>query len=98
MDNTPTDTNQETLMLGAPCTFPLTRDVGVPLMVTLNLPGFTLGLLVWLFSTPTVLNAPSASQVRSLYQEHQNVSSLSPVVVSPPPSTSCGESIDISNR
>ena len=57
-----------------------------------------IGLLVWLFSTPTVLNASDASQASSLYQRHQNTTSPSPVVDSPPPSTSCGESTDTSNR
>ena len=84
-------------MLGTPCTIPLTGNVGVPLMATLNLPGFTLGLPVWLFSTPTVLNASDASQVSSLYQGHQNTTSPSPVFDSPPPSTSCGESTNTSN-
>ena len=98
MANTPPNTNQEIPMMGTPCNIPLTGNVGVPLMATLNLPGFTLGLMVWLFSTPTVLNAPDASQVRSLYQEHQNTASPSLVVDSPPPSTSCGESTNISNR
>ena len=83
-------------MLGTPCTIPLTGNVGVPLMATLNLLGFTLGLPVWLFSTPNVLNAPDASQVSSLYQGHQRTAS--PVVDSPPPSTSCSESTDTSNR
>ena len=83
MANTPLNTNQEIPMLGTPCTIPLTRNVGVPLMATLNLPGFTLGLLVWLFSTPTVPNSYDASQVRSLYQGHQNTASPSPVVDSP---------------
>ena len=67
-------------------------------MATLNLPGFTLGLPVWFFSTPTVLNAPDVSQVSSLYQGHQNIASPSPVAASHPPSTSCGESIDTSNQ
>ena len=71
-------------MQGTLCTIPLTGNVGVPLMATLNLPGFTLGLPVWLFSTPTVLNAPDASQASSLYQGHQNTTSPSPVVDSPP--------------
>ena len=75
-------------MLGTPCTIPLTRNVGVPLMATLNLPGFTLGLPVWFFSTPTVLNALDASQVSSLYHGHQNTASPSHVVDSPTPSTS----------
>ena len=98
MANTPLDTNQEIPMLATPCNIPLTGNVGVPLMATLNLPGFTLGLLVWLFSTPIVLNAPYASQVSSLYQGHQNTASPSPVVDSPTPSTSCGESTDTGKR
>ena len=98
MANTPSNINQEIPMLGTPCTIPLTGNVGVPLMATLNLPGFTLGLSVWLFSTPTILNAPNASQVSSLCQGHQNNSSPSPIVDSPPPSTSCSESTDSSNR
>ena len=56
MANTPLNTKQEIPILGTPCTIPLTENVGVPLMATLNLPRFTLRLLVWLFSTPTVLN------------------------------------------
>ena len=84
--------------MGTPCHIPLTGNVGVPLMATLNLLGFTLGLPVWLFSTPIVLNAPDVSQVSSLYQGHQNIVSPSPVVSSPPPSTSCGESSDTSNQ
>ena len=92
------DTNQETPSLGTPYTIPLIRNVGVPLMATLNLPGFTLGLLIWLFSTPTILNDLDASQVSSLYQGHQKNASPSPVGYSPPPSTSCGESTNTSNR
>ena len=83
-------------MLGAPCTFPLTRNVVVPLMATLNLPRFTLGLLVWFFSTRTVLNAPDASQAITLYQGNQNNFSLSRIETSTP-STSCGETYDTSN-
>ena len=98
MANTPLDTNQEIPVLGTPCNFPLIENVGVPLMATLNLPGFTLGLPVWLFSTPNVLNAPAASQVRSLYQGHQNTTSPLPVVDFPMTSTSCGESNDTSNQ
>ena len=98
MARTPLNTNQEIPMLGTPCTIPLMGNVGVPLMATLNLPGFTLGLSVWLFSTLNFLNSPDASQVSSLYQGHQNTTSPSSIVISPPPSTSCGESIDTSNR
>ena len=88
MAKTPLNTNQEIPMLGTPCTIPLTGNVGVLLMATLNLPGFTLGLPVWLFSTPTIPNAPNASQVSSLYQGHQKNTSPSPIVDSPTPSTS----------
>ena len=98
MDNTPLNNNQDIPMLGTPCTIPLTGNVGVPLMAILNLSRFTLWLPMWLFSTPTVLNALDASQVSSLYQGHQNTASPSPVVDSPTPSTSCGESTDTSNR
>ena len=98
MANTPFNTNQEIPMSGNPCIIPLTGNVCVPLMTTLYLPRFTLGLPVWLFSTSTVLNAHDASQVRSLYQGHQNTASPSPLVDSPPPSTSCNESTDTSNR
>ena len=85
-------------MLGTPCTIPLTGNVGVPFMATLNLPGFTLGLPVWLFSTPTILNALDDYQVSSSYQGNQNTASPSPIEASPPPSTSCGEIFDTSNR
>ena len=85
-------------MLGIPCTIPLMGNVGVPLMATLNLPGFTLGLPMWLFSTPTVLNSPDASQVSSSFQGNQNIASPSAVINSPTPSTSCDESTDTSNR
>ena len=84
-------------MLGTPCNIPLMGNVGVPLMATLNLPGFTLGLSVWLFSTPNVLDSPDASQVSSLYQGHQKTASPSLVAAYPPPSTSCGESTNTSN-
>ena len=98
MDNNPLNTNQEIPMLENHCTIHLIGNVGFPLMATLNLPGFTLGISVWLFSNPTILNALDASQVSSLYQGNQNTASPSLVVDSPPPSTSCGESTDTSNR
>ena len=85
-------------MLGTPCTIPLTGNAGVPLMATLNLPRFTLGLPVWLFSRKNVLNALDSSQVSSLYQGHQNIASPSPILDSPTPSTSRDESTDTSNQ
>ena len=74
-------------MMGTPCFIPFTGNVGVPLMATLNLPEFTLVLPVWLFSTPTIPNAPDSSQVSSLYQGNQNIASPSLVDASPYPST-----------
>ena len=97
MAKTPMKINQEIPMLGTPCTLSLTGNVGVPLMATLKLPGFTLGILVWLFSTPIVMNYPNSSQVRTLYQGHQNTTSTSLVATYAPPYTSCNESYDTSN-
>ena len=71
MANTPTDTSEESPMKGDSYAFPFTGNVVVPLMATLNLPGFTLGIPVWLFSTPTVMNALDASQASTLYQGNQ---------------------------
>ena len=51
------NTNQGTHVQGAPCDFPFVGNIGAPLMATLNLPRFTLGLLIWFFSTLNVLNA-----------------------------------------
>ena len=72
MDKVPKNTNHGTPLQGGLCGFPGFGNVGVPLMATLSLPGFTIGLPVWLFSTLVVLNAPDASQESTLYQEHQN--------------------------
>ena len=97
MANTPMNTNQEIPMMGTPCTITLIGNVGVPLMATLNLLGLTLGIPVWLFSTPTILNAHDSYQVISSYRGHKNTSSPSPIATSSPPSTSCIEITDTSN-
>ena len=91
------DTGQETPMQGDSCAFPFTGNVGVPLMDTLNMPIFTLGIPIWLISILTILNALDASQVSTLYQGNQNNVCPSLVETSPPPSTSYGESLDTSN-
>ena len=82
-------------------TFPLCVDIGPPIMATLNLSGFALGLPVGLFSTLNVLNAPDASHISTLYQEHQN--NFNPLSSSPlrsvsPPSISSGEWLIPSSR
>jgi hypothetical protein len=101
MVKTPKGTNQGTLVHGDPCAFPCFLDIGPPMMATLNLPRFTVGLLVWLFTNPVVSNALDASQVSTLCQEHQtnlDPSHSSPIKSSPPPSSSSGESTTTSNQ
>lgn len=85
-----------TFVQGGLGTFPLCGDIGPPLMATLNLLGFSLGLSVWLFSTPKVPYAPDASHISTLYQEHQNhfdPLSSSPLRLVSHPSTSSGEQL-----
>ena len=41
---------------GNPSLFPRFGNIGAPYMTTLSLSGFTIGLLVWLFSTSLVQN------------------------------------------
>lgn len=77
-------------------------NVGAPYMATLSLPGLTIGLPVWLFSTslvPTI--SPSSQSVPPPEQHHvDSTVDLSP---STPTSTSSsstspGESLDSSNQ
>lgn len=94
-------TNQGTPIHGDPCAFPCFGNIGPPMMTTLNLPGFTVGLPVWFFTNPVVPNAPDASQVSIVCQEHQtNPDPLhsSPIKSSPPPSSSSSESTTTSNQ
>ena len=42
---------------GNPSPFPFFGNVGAPYMATLSLPGLSVGLPVWLFSTSVVSNA-----------------------------------------
>jgi hypothetical protein len=61
MDNFPNHTNQGTPLQGDSCVFPFFRNVGVPLMATLYIPGLNVGLLFWLGTIPNVPNALDAS-------------------------------------
>ena len=45
--------------------------VGPPFMATLNLPGLTIGLPIWLFSNPAIPNASFVSDPGPLPHEHQ---------------------------
>jgi hypothetical protein len=63
MVSVPGTTNGETPALGEPFVFPSYGNVGPPYIATLSLPGLTIGLPVWLFSTPVISNAASVSDV-----------------------------------
>ena len=94
MAEIPEGTNQVSPVHWDPCAFPCFGNVGPSLMATLTLPRFTVGLPIWFFSTCEVSNAPDASQVSTLCQEHQtnpNPLHSSPIKSSPPPSSSSGE-------
>ena len=64
-------TNEATPSRGKYFFSPSYRNVGPPYIATLSLPGLTIGLPVWLFSTPVILNAASASVVSTSTKEHQ---------------------------
>jgi hypothetical protein len=61
MASTPGSTNGGTPCPREPLTFPSFQNFGPPYIATLSLPGLTIGLPVWLFPTPVILNPPSDS-------------------------------------
>jgi hypothetical protein len=65
------DTNQGTPAQGDSCAFPLFGNIGAPLMATLNILGLNVGLSVWLWTTPNVLNSLDDSQIRTLCHGHR---------------------------
>jgi hypothetical protein len=71
MASVPGMTNEGTPFLGEPFVFPSYRNIGPIHIATLSLPGLTIGLPVWLFSTQVVPNAVSASFVSTYPQENQ---------------------------
>lgn len=85
-----------------PSTFPYFGNVVPPYMATLSLPGFTIGLPIWLFSTSIFPPQPNASpQQNSPSQHHQP--SIDPLPSSPNfsssvSSSSLGKSLDDSNQ
>jgi hypothetical protein len=85
----PESTNGESSVLGEPFVFPSYGNIGPPHITTLSLPGLTIGLSVWLFSTQVVPNAASSSVVSTFPQEHQPHVDPSPssLVISPWPSS-----------
>jgi hypothetical protein len=54
MASVPGMTHEGTPLPGEPFVFPSYGNVGPPYITTLSLPGFTIGLPVWLFSTPVI--------------------------------------------
>jgi hypothetical protein len=71
MASVPEMTNEGTPAPGEPFVFPSYGNIGPPHIATLSLPGLTIGLPVWLFSTQVISNAVSSSVVSTSPQEHQ---------------------------
>ena len=98
-------TNQETPLPSMSFVFPPYGDVGPPLMAMLSLPGLTIGLLIWLFSSPVIPCTPVASDPNPSSQEHQphvDPSPSSPDVSSPVSTSShvesCSTSIQVDKK
>jgi hypothetical protein len=64
-------TIEGTLAPGETFVFPSYGNICPPHIATLSLPGLTIGLSVWLFSTQVIPNVASASFVSTSPQEHQ---------------------------
>jgi hypothetical protein len=100
MASVPEMTNEGTSAPGEPFVFPSYGNIGPPHIATLSLPGLTIGLPVWLFSTQVIPNAVSASVVSTSPQEHQphvDPSPSSPVRSSSPSSLARSPSVSSSS-
>jgi hypothetical protein len=100
MVSVPRMTNEGTPLPGEPFVFPSYGNIGPPHITTLSLPGLTIGLPVWLFSTQVISNAVNASAVSTSPQEHQphfDPSPSSPVKSSSPSSLARSPSISSSS-
>jgi hypothetical protein len=77
----PGTTNGATPSSREPFVFPSYGNVGPPYIATLILPILTIGLSIWLFSTPVISNASSASNVSTppTHQPHVYLSLSSPI-------------------
>ena len=71
-------TNQKAPSQGMSFVFPPYGNFGPFFMDTLNLPGLTIGLQVWLFSSPVIPSALIVSNPNSPSQEHQHHVDISP--------------------
>jgi hypothetical protein len=100
MASVPRMTNEGTPSPGEPFVFPSYGNIGPPHIATLSLPGLTIGLPVWLFSTQVIPNVVSASVTSTSPQEHQthvDPSPSSPVRSSSPSSLAMLPSISSSS-
>jgi hypothetical protein len=100
MASVPGMTNEGTPAPGEPFVFPSYGNIGPPHIATLSLPGLTIGLPVWLFSTQVIPNAVSASVTSTSPQEHQphvDPSPSSPVRSSSPSSLAMSPSVSSSS-
>ena len=100
MASVPEMTNEGTSATGEPFVFPSYGNIGPPHIVTLRLPGLTIRLSVWLFSTQVILNAVSASVTSTSPQENQphvDPSPSSPIRSSSPASLARSSSISSSS-
>jgi hypothetical protein len=80
MASVPETTNGATPSLREPFVFPSYVNVGPPYIATLSLPHLTIGLPVWLFSTPVISNAgASDASTPPTHQLHVNFSPSSPI-------------------
>jgi hypothetical protein len=99
MASVPRTTNEETPAPEDPFIFPSYRHDGPPYIATLSLPSLTIGLLVWLFSTPAISNAASVSVEITSPQEHQphvDPSPSLPIISSSPSSLARSSSVSSS--
>jgi hypothetical protein len=93
-------TNEGTFAIGEPFLFPSYGNIGPPHIATLSLPGLTIGLSMWLFSTQVIPNAVSASITSTSPQENQphvDPSPSSPVSSSSPSSLARSPSVSSSS-
>jgi hypothetical protein len=100
MASVPEMTNEGTSAPGEPFFFPSYGNIGPPHIATLSLPGLTIGLPVWLFSTQVIPNAVSDSVISISPQEHQphvDTSPSSPVRSSSPSSFARSPSVPSSS-
>ena len=91
-------TTQEVPFRGAPFVFPPSEGIGPLFIATLNIPGLTIGLPVWIFN-PVILVTPNVSNVASPPGEDRpqpNPSPSSLVVASSLPSSSLDQSSMVS--